>query len=65
MALHRFKVGQQVEFNPSRSHLPTGGRRYEILRLLPSEQGEVSYRVKSKEEPYERIAKETELSRRT
>jgi hypothetical protein len=64
MALHRYKVGQMVDFTPSRSGVPTMGRRYEIVRLLPVEGGEVLYRVKSKEEAYERIAKESELTRR-
>ncbi|MDX2205748.1 MAG: hypothetical protein NW223_23555 [Hyphomicrobiaceae bacterium] len=64
MKAHKFQVGQMVDFIPNRSGVPTAGRRYEILRQLPAENGEASYRVKSKEEPYERIAKESELSRR-
>ncbi len=64
MALHKYKIGQTVEFIASRSRVSTGGRRYEILRLLPVEAGEVLYRVKCKDEPFERIAKESELSRR-
>ncbi len=62
--MHKFKVGQMVDFLPNKSRVPTLGRRYEILKLLPLESGEASYRVKSKEEPYERIAKESEISRR-
>jgi hypothetical protein len=34
------------------------------VRLLPAEVGEFSYRVKSKSETFERVAKESELSRR-
>jgi len=44
--------------------VPTAGRQYEIVRLLPIESGELLYRVKSKGEAFERVAKETELSRR-
>jgi hypothetical protein len=65
MARHKFKLGQLVDFSPARSGVPTGGRQYEILRLLPVEAGEFLYRVKARGETYERIAKESELSRRT
>ena len=65
MAHHKFKVGQLVNFAPSRPGAPTSGRPYEIVRLLPAEAGELQYRVKSKAESFERVAKESELSRRT
>lgn len=64
MAHHKFKVGQLVDFLPARSSMPTSGRQYEIVRLLPAEAGEFLYRVKSKAEAFERMAKESELSRR-
>lgn len=64
MSLHKFKVGQMVDYIPGRSSVPTAGRRYEILRLLPVESGEILYRVKCKDEVFERIAKESELTRR-
>jgi hypothetical protein len=64
MARHRFKVGQLVDFSPARPGMPTAGRQYEIVRLLPAEAGEFLYRVKSKGETFERVARESELSRR-
>lgn len=64
MAHHKFKVGQLVDFAPSRSGVPASGRQYEVIRLLPAESGEFQYRVKSKAETFERVAKESELSRR-
>jgi hypothetical protein len=64
MAHHRFMVGQLVDFSPARPGMPTPGRRYEIIRLLPAEGGEFLYRVKSKDETFERVAKESELSQR-
>lgn len=64
MARHMFKVGQLVDFSPARPGMPTAGRQYEIVRLLPAEAGEFLYRVKSKGEIFERVAKESELSRR-
>jgi hypothetical protein len=62
MAQHRFKVGQLVDFSPARPGVPTPGRQYVIVRLLPVEGGEFLYRVKSKAETFERIAKESELA---
>jgi hypothetical protein len=64
MAHHKFKVGQLVDFAPARLGMPASGRQYEIVRLLPVEAGEFLYRVKSKGETFERVAKESELSRR-
>jgi len=64
MARHKFKVGQLVDFVSPRSGAPAARRQYEIVRLLPIENGDVLYRIKSKGEPFERVAKESELSRR-
>jgi hypothetical protein len=65
MAYHKFKVGQLVDFAPSRPGVATPGRQYEVIRLLPADGGELQYRVKSKSEPFERVARESELSRRS
>jgi len=60
MAYHKFKVGQLVDYAlPVRA---CSGRQYEVLRLLPAEAGQFLYRVKSKGEAFERVAKEGELS---
>ena len=64
MAHHRFKVGQLVDFSPARPGMPTPGRQYQVVRLLPAEGGEFLYRVKSKSETFERVAKESELAQR-
>jgi len=64
MARHKFKVGQLADFAPPRSGVSTAGRQYEIVRLLPIENCEFLYRVKSRGETFERVAKESELSRR-
>jgi hypothetical protein len=65
MAHHKFKMGQLVDFAPSRPGVPTAGRQYEVVRLLPVEAGEFLYRVKAKGETFERVARESELSRRS
>ena len=64
MAHHKYRVGQLVDFSPSGAGGPTSGRQYEVVRLLPVEAGQFLYRIKSKAEAFERMAKEGELSRR-
>lgn len=60
MAAHRFKVGERVIFySPRRSIEPS---IFTILRLLPAEGQDPTYRVKSAEESFERVANERELS---
>jgi hypothetical protein len=63
MANHLYRVGQTVDFNPSmRSGVPASGRAYKIIKLLPHESGECTYRIKTIAELYERVAKESELA---
>jgi len=58
----RHKAGQSVRFTPGKLTPPAAGQAYKIVRALPAEDGEYRYRIKSVYEPYERIAKESELS---
>jgi hypothetical protein len=61
---HRFKVGQSVKYTYGISRQPLGsGGIYKITQLLPAEGDERLYRIKSVDEPHERVAKETELER--
>ena len=62
MVVRKFKVGQSVHFTPWKLKLPAGAQAYAIVRVLPAEEGEYRYRIKSVYEPYERIALESELS---
>lgn len=64
MASHKFKVGQSVGFSPNRSGIPASSREYKIIKLMPTEGVELQYRIKSIAEPFERVAKESELDRR-
>lgn len=64
MASHKFKIGQAVSFNPSRQSMPASAREYKVLRLMPAENGQPQYRIKSIAETYERTALEKELSLR-
>jgi hypothetical protein len=65
MTQHKFKVGQLVDYNPSRMAMPVSSRGYKIVRLLPSEGSDVSYRIKSSGETFERVAREQDLTRRS
>lgn len=65
LAIPKFKIGQLVDFRPVRASFPASSREYKILRLLPREGVEQEYRIKSVTEIFERIARESELSRRS
>jgi hypothetical protein len=57
---HKYKIGQTVTLH-TRTMTTSARGAYEIVRLLPPEQNEPQYRIKSKAENHERLAKETEL----
>jgi hypothetical protein len=54
-----------VDFTPGRSGVPTSVREYKVLRVLPREQGDQLYRIKSAVEVFERVARESELTSRS
>jgi hypothetical protein len=61
--MHKFKVGQIVQFRPDqaeRSNAISGPCL--ITRQLPQRRGEFDYRIKSSNEEYERIARESQLT---
>jgi hypothetical protein len=60
MAAHRFKVGQRVIFHSPRRSV--GPSLVTVLRLLPIEGMDRTYRIKSAEEGFERVATEHELA---
>jgi hypothetical protein len=59
MPTHKFKIGQTVFLSPS---LGVPGGAYIVKRQLPEREGEFEYRVKSANEPHERVARESQLS---
>ncbi len=65
MSSHIYAVGQRVQFQPSRQSLPAGGQPFKIVQRLPPEGGMNLYRIKSISEPFERMAREIELSAAT
>jgi hypothetical protein len=59
--IHRFKVGQIVEIQPSKLRYAVGGR-YAITQLLPCDSSDPRYRLKSENEKHDRIVSELDLS---
>jgi len=62
--VHKFKIGQLVELEPSVLRSLAMGP-YEIRHLIPSsdrDPGDPCYRIKSTAEKHERVAPESELT---
>ena len=57
---HRFKVGQTVFYTSAVGSGPGGGV-FTIMQRLPPEGGDNQYRIKSADEPFDRVVKESEL----
>jgi len=60
MPSHKFHIGQSVLLKPEVSRNVPGGV-YEVTKHLPHNGIEFEYHIKSANEPYERIAGESEL----
>jgi len=60
---HKFKVGQSVSFTSG--PFGRGGTNgiYTITQLLPPDGTDYQYRIKSANEPHERVVKESQLDR--
>ena len=58
MPEHKFKIGQTVFLKRS-LHVPGGA--YVITKRLPERDGEFEYRIKSVNEPHERVVHESKL----
>ncbi len=64
MAAHAFKAGQMVRYTPGRSVTIAASREYKVIKQLPPSEGENQYRIKSVTETFERMARESDLSRK-
>jgi hypothetical protein len=60
---HKFKIGQSVNFTSGPFGRGGGSGVYKVTQLLPPEGDDYQYRIKSSEEPHERVVKESQLSR--
>jgi len=61
MSEHKFKVGQTIGFRSYLGARAAAPGQYQILALIPDQDGEPTYRIKSTLEKHERIAREGEL----
>jgi hypothetical protein len=59
---YQFRSGQTVRLCRSPYRSAAMGD-YKIVRQLPSNGGELEYRIKSLREPYERVVKESDLEK--
>jgi hypothetical protein len=64
MSLHKFTVGQMVDFlpGPGDANVPRG--KYRIQRLQPSETRDKQYRVRHAVDGHERVVSESSLASR-
>jgi hypothetical protein len=65
MSDHRFKVGQTVNYTPGFSGNVKADAVFKITQLMPAADDELQYRIRTASEPYERVAKESQLDRVT
>lgn len=60
---HKFQIGQTVYFTSRPiGHMAANGT-YRVVKLLPSDGEDYQYRIKSANEAFERVAKESQLDR--
>jgi hypothetical protein len=62
MSKHKFGIGQEVYFQPGKIGMPATLSKYIVLRQMPLDGGERKYRIKSEEERFERVARESEIA---
>jgi hypothetical protein len=60
---HKFKVGQSVLYTSGPYGRGGPSSVYKVTQLLPQEGDDRQYRIKSADEPHERVAKESQLNR--
>jgi hypothetical protein len=60
--MHKFSIGQIVQFHPGPGLTNATPGRYEVTRLLPGQAGELSYQIKSVNESHDRNARESQLT---
>ena len=60
---HKFQLGQTVHFTARPVGQMAVDGTYRIVKLLPSDGEDYQYRIKSSDEAFERVAKESQLDR--
>ena len=61
MPIYKFQIGEIVFLNPSYNFNIPGGA-CTVTKKLPERDDEFEYRVRSVNEPYERVVRESDLS---
>ena len=59
---HKYRVGETVHFTVSNVSRPASSGTYQVIRLLPTDGDDCQYRIKSSDEAFERVARESQLS---
>jgi len=58
---HKFAVGQILLFSPSAVEPVTARGAYSVVRLMPPDNGDNQYRLKSVADGHERVVRESQL----
>jgi hypothetical protein len=61
MPLHRFAVGQSIEFMPDRFDATATRGTYTVVRLHPNDGSDREYRVKNIRDGHERVVRESQI----
>ena len=61
MALHRFAVGQSIEFMPNRFDATATRGAHTVVRLHPNDASDREYRVKNARDGHERVVRESQI----
>jgi hypothetical protein len=60
---HKFEIGQTVYFTSRPIGHMAANSTYQVVKLLPSDGADYQYRIKSVNEAFERVARESQLER--
>jgi hypothetical protein len=60
---HKFRIGDNVHIIAGLLGRGDATGVYKVVRVLPTEGDEQQYRIKSANEPHERVAKQSQLER--
>ena len=61
MTLHKFQIGQVVQYTPLARYMSAAPGVYKIARQLPAQDGEFTYRIVGRGEMQERNVSESDL----
>lgn len=60
---HKYSIGQTVRYIAGPYSRASNSEMFKIVRLMPLDGDEHQYRIKSVDEAFERVAKESQLDR--